>query len=246
VDHHPANGNLFLHECKAGQFVADHVRVWIPGDFPPGEVRYWWGSVLLKDLGHSNRENPRLGRREITPLERGVLVKDQALLLTKLTVKPEYRPELAQLLATAITNKAPAVANPINARFGSNLVLLDARVEPSEPRHLASVTVTTVWRVDGEQSGPWQIAVHLDSDKPGYWFRRAHTAVDGIHPIANWKAGTWVVDTHTMQVPDYLPEGPAKVWIGVRTPSRRMPVTEPGRAKVDERRVLAGSVTVLP
>ncbi|HEX2678373.1 MAG TPA: sulfatase-like hydrolase/transferase, partial [Polyangiales bacterium] len=145
VDHHPANGRFYLHECKAGQYVADHIRVWIPGDYPPGELRYWWGSVQLQDLGHVTRENKRLGRREVYPLERGVLVRDEALLLAKLNVKPQYRPELSELLASAVSEKPPAIKKPLNIRVGDGLTLMDAQVEPAEAHPMSSITVRTVW-----------------------------------------------------------------------------------------------------
>jgi hypothetical protein len=244
VDHHPANNRFYLHECKPGMVIADHIRVWIPGDFPPGETRYWWGSVLLKDLGHVTRDNKRLGRREITPMQRGVLVKNQALLLAKLNVKREYRTELSDLLKEAVLEKAPPVAKPLDVRFGDNLVLLDARVEPVKSRRMASVTVTTTWRVDGREEGPWQILVHMDSHAAGYWMRRAHTPVDGIHPIANWEPGTWVIDTYTMPVPEHMPLGETKIWVGVRTSTRRMRVNDEGRATILDRRALAGTIQI--
>jgi len=244
VDHHPANNRFYLHECKPGMIIADHVRVWIPGDFPPGEARYWWGSVLLEDLGHVTRDNKRLGRREITPMQRGVLVKNQALLLAKLNVKGEYRTDLADLLDQAVLEKAPKIDKPLEVRFGDNLVLLEARVEPVKSRRMASVTVTTTWRVDGREEGPWQILVHMDSHVQGYWLRRAHTPVDGIHPIANWEPGTWVVDTYTMPVPEHMPLGEAKIWVGVRTATRRMKVTEDGNATILDRRALAASIEI--
>lgn len=244
VDYHPANSQFYLHECKPGMIIADHVRVWIPGDFPPGEVRYFWGSVLLEDLGHVTRFNKRLGRREITPIQRGLLVRDRALLLSKLVVKPDYRAELSDLLETAVLKQAPEIAKPLDVRFGDNLVLLDVKVEPAEARRMTSITITTTWRVEGKQDGPWQINVHMDSDVNGYWLRRAHTPVDGIHPIANWEPGTWVVDTYTMPVPDYMPEAEAKIWIGVRTSKSRMKVSDEGRATILDRRAYAGSVQV--
>jgi phosphoglycerol transferase MdoB-like AlkP superfamily enzyme len=246
VDHHPANNRFYLHECKPGMIVADHMRVWIPGDFPPGEARYWWGSVLLKDLGHVTRDNKRLGRREITPLQRGVLVKNQALLLAKLNVQREYRAELSDLMQEAVLKKAPAIAKPLEVEFGDDLVLLEARVEPTQARRMASITVKTTWRVEGRVEGPWQILVHMDSHAPGYWLRRAHTPVDGIHPIANWEPGTWVVDTYTMPIPEYMPLGEVKVWVGVRTMNRRMKVDDEGNGTILDRRALAGTVEVRP
>ncbi|MDH5676084.1 MAG: LTA synthase family protein [Myxococcales bacterium] len=244
VDHHPGKGRLYLDQCKPGQIIADHIRVWVPGDFPPGEVRYWWGSVLLRDKGHVRRTNRRLARRRISPLQRGILVKEEALLLAKLTVRPNHRPELAKLLQTSVLKKAPRIEKPLNVRFGENLTLLDARVEPTSLRRLSSAKLTTVWRVDGKVEGPWQILVHLDSARRGYWARDAHTPLDGIHPIANWEPGTWVVDTRNLPIPHYMPHEKAQVWVGVRTRRKRMDVSDAGRATILDERALAGEVSI--
>ena len=244
VDHHPANGKFYLHECKAGQYVADHIRVWIPGDYPPGELRYWWGSVQLKDLGHVSRENRRLGRREVYPLERGVLARDQALLLAKLNVKPQYRKDLTELMKASVSETAPKIDKPLNMRVGDGLTLLAASVEPAEARPMSSITIRTVWRVDAEQTGPWQLLTHMDSQEEGYWTRLMHPPVGGIHPIAYWKPGTWITDTYAMPIPDYMPRGETKVYVGVRTNNRRMRVYDPDGNEVEDRRVYAGTVQI--
>jgi arylsulfatase A-like enzyme len=244
VDHHPANGKFYLHECKAGQYVADHIRVWIPGDYPPGELRYWWGSVLLKELGHVSRENKRIQRREVFALERGVLVRDQALLLAKLEVKPQYRPELAELLKTAVSESAPKIAKPLNIRVGEGLTLMQASVEPAEARAMSSLTIRTLWRVDAEQDGPWQLLAHMDSEAEGFWSRLMHPPVGGIHPVARWKPGTWVTDTYAMPIPEYMPPGEVKVYVGVRSSSRRMRAYDPQGNELEDRRAYVGSVQI--
>jgi hypothetical protein len=176
-----------------------------------------------------------------------VLVQDQSLLLAKLQVKPEYRPDLAELLHTAITHKAPKIDHPLNVHFGDNLVLLDAHVAPDEVRRESSATITTTWQVTGKETGPWQLMVHMDSRINGYWLRRTHTPVDGIHPVANWEPGTWVTDTYSMPIAAYMPAGEAKIWVGVRAPGKRMPITNPGSAEVDEnRRMYAGAIQIRP
>jgi hypothetical protein len=140
--------------------------------------------------------------------------------------------------------RAPKIENPLNVRFGDNLVLLSATAEPERAKRLGSATIKTVWRVDGPVQGPWKILVHMDSHKQGYWLRRAHTPVDGVHPIANWEPGTFVVDSYNMPIPSQMPRGDAKLWVGVRTDRKRMDVTEEGNAEIEDRRALAGTISI--
>jgi lipoteichoic acid synthase len=223
TDHHPGSNRLYLHQCKAGQVVADHVRIWIPGDFPGGALRVFWGSVQLKELGHVTQENKRLARRPIVPLQRGLLVRDKALLLAELKVKPQYRPELAKLLSASVLRSDPKRGTKVGARFGEHLTLVSAEVTPARVRRLSSVSVTTVWRVDGEQLGPAQIAIEIASRIPGYGMRVLHAPLDGIHPIRNWQPGTYVVDTHAVPMPELMPTGDATIYVGIGIKEERLP-----------------------
>lgn len=246
VDHHPGGGRFYLHQCQAGTIVADRVRVWIPSDFPPGRADYWWGSVFLSDLGHVRRDNRRLARRHVSSLQRGLVIRDQAILLAHLEVKPAYRPELESLLRRSVVDRAPNVAHPLEVRFGDDLVLVDARVEPKEVRRNGSIRVTTTWRVEGEVSGPWQLYDQLVSRDENYYTSQNHTPLDGLHPIASWKPGTWVTDTYALPVNPALPTGEAKVWIGLRYENKRMTITDAGNGIAERKRALVGSVTILP
>jgi arylsulfatase A-like enzyme len=244
VDHHPANNRLYLHECKAGQLVADRERVWIPADFPAGALRVFWGSVRLRELGHVTRENKRLERRPIVALERGVLVREKALLLAELTVKPKYRPELMKLLSTSVLGADPRRGTPIGAHFGDHLTLVSAEVSPKRARRLSSVSITTVWHVDGEQSGPFQLSSEIQSRIPGYFVRELHAPLDGIHPIRDWEPDTFVVDTHAVPVPELMPTGETEVYVGVGTDDERMPGTDASGEPLNEHRVLVGKLSV--
>lgn len=246
VDHHPAGGRFYLHDCKAGSIVADHVRVWIPSDFPPGPADYWWGSVFLPDLGHVRRDNRRLGRRHVTPLERGLVIRDQGLLLARLDVKAAHRPELDRLLKRNVAHQAPKIARSLEVRFGDDLVLVDARVEPGEVRRNGSVRVTTTWRVEGKVSGPWQLYDQLVSHDENYYTSQNHSPLDGLHPIASWQPGTWVTDSYALSVNPGLPTGAAQIWIGLRYERKRMTITDTGNAVAERKRVLIGSVKILP
>ncbi len=244
VDHHPGNGRFYLQNCKPGTIIADHVRVWIPGDFPPGKVRYWWGSVLLKGKGHVRRTNKRLQYRKARALQRGVLVKGKALMLAELEVTPDYRPQLAKLLKTSVLREAPKIDNPLDVRFEEGLVLLKAEVAPTETRRLSSTTLTTVWKVEKQLEGPWKMLVHLDSVRRGYWFRRSHTPVGGVHPIANWEPGTWIVDTHILPIAKHMPRDKATVWVGVRNNRKRMKVIDAGKGEILDRRVKVDDIEI--
>ncbi len=247
VDYHPAAGRYYLHQCQPGTIVADQVRVWIPSDFPPGRADYWWGSVFLSDLGHVRRDNRRRGRRHMVPLERGLVVRDRSVLLAHLEVKRSYKPELDRLLTRNVLHEAPKIDNPLNVRFGDSLVLLDARIEPKRVNRYGSTKVITTWRVDGEVKGPWQLYNQLVSaSNDAYYTTHSHTPLGGLHPVANWKPGTWVVDTYTLPVHSAMPAGEAKVWVGFNYQRKRMTVSDAGNGVAEHKRALAGTIIVAP
>jgi hypothetical protein len=200
--------------------------------------------VQLEEIGHVRQENKRLGRRPIVPLQRGLLVRDKALLLAELSVKPQYRPELAKLMASSVLRADPKRGTAIGARFGEHLTLVSAQVTPARVRRLSAVSVTTVWRVDGEQRGPAQIAVEIASRIPGYGLRELHPPLDGIHPIRNWAPGTFVVDTHAIQMPELMPTGDATLYVGVGIQDDRLPGVDARGAPLPVGGVQVGKISV--
>jgi hypothetical protein len=247
VDYDPAGGRLYLDDCKPGSYVADHVRIWIPDDSAPGPLAVFWGSVRLRQRGDVGRDNPRLARRPVVALERGVPIHEQSVRLAQIEVEPVFREALQTLLSRSVLRTAPRVDNPLDVRIGEGLTLLEARFDPVEISPFGATTLTTLWRVDAAVKGPWQFYVNLESDHPKFrrfGLERPHTPVDGMHPFANWQPGTWVRDVYVMPVPWSMPPGPAKVWASLRYEKHKMAVATPGRALVERDRVLLGTVQI--
>jgi hypothetical protein len=193
------------------------------------------------------RDNPRLARRPVVALERGVPIHEQSVRLAQIEVEPVFREALQTLLSRSVLRTAPRVDNPLDVRIGEGLTLLEARFDPVEISPFGATTLTTLWRVDAAVKGPWQFYVNLESDHPKFrrfGLERPHTPVDGMHPFANWQPGTWVRDVYVMPVPWSMPPGPAKVWASLRYEKHKMAVATPGRALVERDRVLLGTVQI--
>ena len=78
-----------------------------------------------------------------------------------------------------------------------------------------------------------------------YVGEKSSTAVQGIHPIANWRPGTWIKDSFVVNLKRRIPLGKLQIWFGVYRSEGRMEITDPGRSTVDtQNRVLLGSVSV--
>lgn len=244
TDHQPANGRFTLDQCKPGMFVADTIRVWIPNDLPAGPAQFLWGSVYLKDRGDVRKDNPRLARRRVHPLARGLAVADDAVRMATLNVLPQYTPDLAERLAESVLKKAPRPGTPIGVEFGDGLFLEGASFEPREVTNIGSIQITTTWRVEERTPGPWQIALHF-VDSAGQYRRDLHSPVDGLHPIGNWEPGTWVQDHFSYQVPTTMAGGETEVWAELRYERKRVPVKEKAGVVVENKRVLLGRFKVV-
>ena len=125
-------------------------------------------------------------------------------------------------------------------------MLVDARLEPAQVRRNGSVKITTTWRVEDHVSGPWQLYDQIESRDPNYFTSENHTPLDGLHPVASWQPGTWVIDTHSVAINPALPTGETKVWVGLRYENKRMTVSDAGNAVAERKRALAGAITILP
>jgi lipoteichoic acid synthase len=244
TDHHAANGRFTLDHCKPGSYIADPIRVWIPNDLPAGRADFLWGSVYLKDRGSVRKDNPRLARRRVYPLERGLAVEDDAVHLATLNVLPQYTPDLTERLAESVLKKAPKPGKPIGVEFGDGLFLEGVTFDPPEATNFGAIQITTTWRVEERTPGPWQIALHF-VDAAGQYRRDLHSPVDGLHPVGNWEPGTWVQDHFGYQVPTNMAAGSTEVWAELRYERKRVAVKEAPGAVVQNKRVLLGTFKVL-
>ncbi|MBN1656247.1 MAG: sulfatase-like hydrolase/transferase [Deltaproteobacteria bacterium] len=247
TDYFPANARFDLSECSPGTIVVDQLRVWIPEDFPPGPTSLFWGSVYLKHRGPKHYTNPRLKWRKLIPRKRGILIRSRGVLLARIEVQEIYRPDLANLLKQSILTNTPQISQPQGVRFGDDLVLEDFEIEPTRVDQTGSVRVSTLWRVTGEIRGPWRFFTHLYEKKTGkYVGESSSTPIQGLHPIANWRAGTWIKDSFVVELSRRIPSGNIDLWFGIYHDDARMSITDPGKAVADPtNRVLLGTVYVV-
>jgi len=232
-DHDPAMGRMKLEDCEADSFVADRVRVWIPPDFPNGTLKLYWG-VFRKGE-----------RAKITALSPNLIADDERLALLDLDVAGPHPRALEEVLDESVDTEPLPVDVRLDIQLGDSLVLTGVTIEPKNVRRGKSVTVTTVYEVLKEVDGNWKPFLHV-YPQGGKLVRRDHPPVSGLHPVASWKAGTFVRDRYKLSVPRGWPAGEVTMWGGLFSGRKRFPVSDPGNAEVDEDgRILIGKFRVL-
>jgi hypothetical protein len=91
-------------------------------------------------------------------------------------------------------------------------------ISPSRPQPGQSCSLSLVWRAEAESSGSYHVFVHLvdgagnllaqTDGVPGNWTR----------PTTGWLPGEYILDDHTIHVPDSLPDGPLRLRVGLYDP----------------------------
>ncbi|MCA9580241.1 MAG: sulfatase-like hydrolase/transferase, partial [Myxococcales bacterium] len=233
LDHDPADGQLLLSQCKENMIVADALSVWIPPDFPTGELALYYGVF---------KKGQRLSVKK-TSLE---VEKDRVVLARPRIVGP-HSPELEKIIQGAVLHERPVTSFPMSVSFGKGLTLIEARIDPVDVKRRSSFDIVTTWQVNRRLRGPWRLFAHLEPTA-GRVVKKAVSPVRGLLPIDAWRADTWVQDrtqiflSHKWAWPLHRP---VNVWIGVFKGDERLVVTDSKNAVINDNRVLAGSLTVV-
>jgi hypothetical protein len=89
----------------------------------------------------------------------------------------------------------------------------------------------------------YAVFIHLADDAGRVWAQSDSVPVNWTRPTTGWVPGEYVADTHALTLPDDLPPGEYRLWVGLYDPQtgNRVPVAGAG-ADVD-RRVEIGSIS---
>jgi len=122
------------------------------------------------------------------------------------------QPELVQSIDAAFTT---ADGTPVATLAG---VALDPATIPCAPAPEATCSLPLVWRADGEASVGYHAFVHL-VDETGNILAQSDAVPAGwTRPTTGWLPGEYVVDVHTLNLPNALPDGPLTLRVGLYDP----------------------------
>jgi len=89
---------------------------------------------------------------------------------------------------------------------------------PCSPAPLLLCSLPLVWRADAETPVDYRVFVHL-VDNAGAIIAQSDAAPAGwTRPTTGWLPGEYVLDTHTLTLPDPLPAGPLSLRVGLYDP----------------------------
>lgn len=140
--------------------------------------------------------------------------------------------------------RAPAPANPLDARVGSALALvgadLPASAVPGKP-----MPVALYWQATDTSPHDYTRFVHLVAPDGSLVAQADSQPLDGFYPTSFWHRGETVRDVAVPMLPADLPAGEYQVRVGLYTQDGgRLPVTQNGAPGGDS--VALGTVSVRP
>ena len=132
----------------------------------------------------------------------------------------------------------------------SDLITLDAANLPLDQiQRGTAIDLTLFWRGQRRITTPYSVFVHL-IDANGQLRQQIDTEPGaGTAPTPLWTPGLTVTDRYALDVPADLPPGIYQLRAGLYPtgqPLNRLPVSDPGKARVDSDSILIRQITVLP
>lgn len=193
----PAGGLASFPGLDAGQALADHHEVILPGTVKPG--------MYTLSVGR------RQGGGTWLPIRRGISSLDSPLALA--TVRVEGRP-------VRITPLPYAYA--VDAQFGEGIALVGYDLEPQND----ALTVTLHWRSLAPVDDGYKIFVHLVGRKEPSDIR-AQVDTQPHLPTSGWITGEFLTDSVSLALPDDPQPGIYTLLLGWyhQDTGQRLPVT---------------------
>jgi hypothetical protein len=193
VDRHPAGGQVPTGRWQTGQIWRDVYNVYVNKNaLAPAQLRV---SVNLYDP-----------EGEVETAVTDPAGRPLALVL----VGPSAR------LATEAAAPEPATLQ--TAVFHEGIQLTGYTAEPAEPQPGDTLTLTLLWQATAQPGMAYTVFVHL-VDAAGTQLTTGDAPpVQGDFPTNLWRAGDWIDDAHTLQIPPDLAPGSYRLLVGLYDP----------------------------
>jgi 4-amino-4-deoxy-L-arabinose transferase-like glycosyltransferase len=218
--------------------------------FDDGEAAYRWlmqpgqrrwlvmraDSLASLNSRHRARTDPRQNLPVLEAHSSEILLASNRLLPGETNQNPLDR----YLLAAD-----PRPRHVLDANLGEQLDVLGWDVTDLDGQPVDAVRVgrrfefVIYYRVTARVTGSWQTFVHIDGFQRR--FNADHETLGGRYPFSFWKVGDVVADRHTFVLEPNFGAGTYRVFFGLYSGSRRMPVR---RGENTDDRIAAGAITI--
>jgi hypothetical protein len=148
-------------------------------------------------------------------------------------------------LARYLLARAPQPSHPLDANLNDALDVLGWDVTDLDGNVVRALVpgrrfqFVIYYRVIAPVSGAWETFVHIDGFQRR--FNGDHPTLEGHYPLALWNQGDLIADRHEIVLEPNFTRGTYRVYFGLFTGSRRMPVR---RGPQSDDRIEAGSLVV--
>ncbi|MCP4195681.1 MAG: sulfatase-like hydrolase/transferase [Proteobacteria bacterium] len=157
--------------------------------------------------------------------------------------KSRLPPEAFGQLATALLDKKPTPAIPMDAVFDDKVKLLGLDLPKNPVKRGETIDITWYFKSLAQVRGRWRIFVHFEGS--GRRFSGDHDPVEGALPLRVWKPGQIIADKQTITVPVTTRPGDYTIYMGIYKRKERMKIASPGRTTSGSR-LKVGSIRITP
>ena len=140
------------------------------------------------------------------------------------TEKAPRDPAAAALLPQLLLKSAPAPKHASDLQFGDKLRLLGYDVSPESPSVDKPFTVTWYWQVLAPLDDGYKIFTHLSDGKANRVNLDSDRALRRAYPESSWKAGDFLRDEQTIDLPSDWNSTLAVFYLGFYAGETRLPI----------------------
>lgn len=138
---------------------------------------------------------------------------------------------------------ASALSGAVNVRFGDFAELVSFSLPAAEFSSAQPVQLTLSWRgLGGVSPVNYTVFTHLLAEDGHLIAQHDGFPAEGARPTTNWTAGEVIIDPHLMVFQDTAYTGPARILVGLYSPTDGRVLTQTGADHV----TLPTTITIIP
>jgi 4-amino-4-deoxy-L-arabinose transferase-like glycosyltransferase len=218
-DSQPVDGLFPTSQWPVEVEVWDGREIAVPTDAPPGRYRLevgWYDPSTLGRLPILDQEG-----------------------------RPQGNTLVLDYLKVVGSEESLSPQNPLTAAFGDSISLLGYDLDPTATRPGGVLHLKLYWQARKPVCEDYPVLVHLLGEDGQLWGQHDGQPEGGFYPTSFWDEGEVIVDEHEIVLRSDTPPGEYQIVTGLyRLPSGERLAVDAGSRRVDEGRLLLGTVQV--